>query len=165
MKWILGAAVALAACSSTGCSSERPQYSGIGPYNVKRTKLSDASGRCDPTDLPDGRKGTWCSLQPQLALAGRPADVDLYFLGTEPTAPVIEIQLQVRGCREDQLASYLRKSFGDPIEDRGTWIAWKNANVLVIGQLPSEPGRCLVRVLPRSEQAEFDRLRAKSLSR
>ncbi len=165
MKWILGAAVVLAACSTAACSTDRPQYAGIGPYHVHRTKLANATGRCEPTDLPDGRKGSWCSLQPQLALAGRPADVDLYFLGTEPTAPLIEIQLQVRGCHDDKLSMYLRKSFGDPIEDHGTWLAWQNANVLVIGQLPSEPGRCLVRVLPRSEQAEFDRLRAKLLAK
>jgi hypothetical protein len=144
------------------CSSPAPEYAGIGPYSVKRTKLKSALGRCEPTDLDDGRKATWCFANPQLHVAGRPAAVDLYFLGATPDAPLIEIQLQVRGCKEDALSLWLRKSFGEPVEDRGTWASWSNGSVFVIGELPSDPGRCMVRVLPRSEQAEFDRLRAKA---
>lgn len=152
----MAAALALAACGP-----DKPQYAGIGPYSVTRTRLKHAPGRCEPTDLPDGRKGTWCFANPQLGIAGKPADVDLYFLGTEPDAPLVELQLQVRGCREDALSLYLRKSFGDPAEDHGTWALWKNPNVVVIGLLPSEPARCLVRVFPHSEQAEIDRVKAK----
>lgn len=156
----IAAAVALAACKA-----EKPEYAGIGPYSVKRTKLKDAPGRCDPTDLPDGRKGTWCSLQPQLAIAGKPADVDLYFLGTEPGAPLIEEQVQVRGCQEDALLMYLRKNFGDPVEDHGTRVFWKNRAIYLIGIAPSEPGRCMVRVFPLSEAAEYERVKAKLLTR
>ena len=151
---------ALLATTAVGCSSKSGDYTGIGPYRVDRTKLKDATGRCEPTDLPDGRKGTWCYLQPELRLAGAPAAVDLYFAGSEPTAPVIEIQLQVRGCNESDVSMWLRKSFGAPTEERATWVAWETSKLYVIGELPSAPGRCLVRALPRSERAEFERLRA-----
>lgn len=162
----IAVAVGFAAVVLAGCGEPKAEYAGIGPYSVRKTRLSDAPGRCEPTDLPDGRKATWCYANPPLGVGGKPADVDLYFLGTEPDAPLIEQQLQVRGCQVGPLASYLRKSFGDPIEDHhGTWLAWKNRNVIVIGELPSDPGRCLVRVLPTSEQAEFDRLRAKALAK
>jgi len=169
VKWLLGAArqvaaLSLAALLGTACAPDKAEYSGIGPYSVKRTKLHNATGRCEPTELPDGRKGSWCSLQPRLTVGGRPADVDLYFLGVEPGAPLIEIQLEVRGCHDDALSLYLRKSFGDPVEDHGTWLAWKNANVFVIGLIPSDPGACRVRVFPLSEQPEIDRVRAKLLA-
>jgi len=133
---------------------------------VGKTTLKDAPGRCEPTDLPDGRKGTWCFMQPPVGVAGRPADVDLYFLGTEPSAPVIEIQLQVRGRDEEAQVGVVRQSnFGAPFEDTPRWAAWRNKHVYVIGELPSEPGRCLVRLLPRSEQAEFDRLKAQAAAK
>ena len=152
----------MAAVALAGCKVGDSGYSGIGPYRVGHTKLKHARGRCEPTDLPDGRKGTWCYLNPTLGIAGRPADVDLYFLGTEPDAPVIEIQLQVRGCDEGGTKAWLQTSFGAPFVDSPTWSAWRNKHVYVIGELPSDPGRCLVRLLPRSEEAEFERLKAKA---
>jgi hypothetical protein len=147
------------------CKSEPPQYNGLGPYNVKRTKLKDAGGRCEPTDMPDGRKGMWCFGQPPLTVAGKKADIDLYFLGTEPDAPVIEIQLQIKGCNEGDLTLWIRRRFGAPDEDRGRWASWSNAAIFLIAELPSSPGRCLLRVLPASEKPEFDRLREQLLAK
>ncbi|MEZ4399519.1 MAG: hypothetical protein R3B06_05850 [Kofleriaceae bacterium] len=141
------------------CGKREPQYTGIGPYRVDKLQLKDAKGRCEPTDLPDGRKGTWCFLLPDMIVAGRPASVDLYFLGVEPTAPVIEIQLQIKGCHEDELGMWLRSRFGQPSEARPTWLAWQNRKIFVVGELPTSPGRCMVRVLPAREQTEFERLR------
>ena len=165
MRVGVATAVAVAVASGGGgCGKDKAGYNGIGPYQVGKTTLKDARGRCDPTDLPDGRKGTWCYLQPELTVVGRPATVDLYFAGTEPSAPVIEIQLQVRGCKDDELTQWLRTHFGAPSEEHGAWIAWQSDRIYLIGELPSAPGRCLVRVLPRSERAEFERLRTKALT-
>ncbi len=151
--------VAAAAVAGSGCSG-KPEFAGIGPYHVKKLTLAKATGRCEPTDLPDGRKGTWCFGQPALALAGQNADVDLYFGGTTPDAKVIEIQLQIRGCKEAALTQWLRTSFGVPVEERGVRARWQNASVYVIGELPSGPGRCAVRLLPKSETAEVERIMA-----
>lgn len=152
------AALATLALALGGCH-DKPVYAGVGPWRVNRTKLADASGRCEPTDLADGRKGTWCYGQPGIRLGGQDAAVDLYFLGTEPTAPVIEIQLLFRGCREEQLASWLHTTFGAPYEQRGTRELFRNAAAYLVAELPATAGRCLVRILPRSETAELERLR------
>lgn len=167
MRIVAVASVALALPLVAGaCAEPKAEYSGIGPYSVRKTRLKDAPGRCEPTDLSDGRKATWCYANPPLSVGGKPADVDLYFLGTAPDAPLIELQLQVRGCKEAALGSWLRTSFGDPVEDHhGTWLLFSNRNVFVIGELPSDPGRCLVRVLPKSETAELERLRVKALAK
>lgn len=153
-------AVAVAA-TLAGCQ-DKPQFAGVGPWHVKRTKLRDATGRCEPTELADGRKGTWCFGQPGIRLGGQDASVDLYFLGTEPSAPVIEIQLQFRGCREEQLAGWLHTTFGAPFEQRGARELFRNPGAFVVADLPSAAGRCLVRLLPRSETAELERLRAEA---
>ena len=153
---VLGLAVALVVA---GCSSGKPDFAGIGPYHVKKLTLAKATGRCEPTDLPDGRKGTWCFGQPALSIGGQRAEVDLYFGGTTPDAKVIEIQLQFRGCRDSELSTWLRTNFGTPADERTARAAWQNANVFVLAELPSAPGRCIVRFLPRSEQAEFERLK------
>jgi len=153
------AAAVVAAALGGGCR-KKAEIGGIGPYHVDRTTLASATGRCEPTDLPDGRQGTWCYGQPALRVADQNAQVDLYFPGTDPAAKVIEIQLQIRGCKEEPLAGWLRKAFGQPSEELSTKTIWKNDKVYVVGELPSSPGRCLVRVLPRSEEAELQRIRA-----
>lgn len=163
-----GVALATAALAATallflpGCDRRDRSYAGIGTYQVGKTTLADASGRCEPTELPDGRKGTWCYLQPALTIASRPADVDLYFLGETPDAPMIELQLDVRGCEPDRLSLWLRERFGAPRTSTPTWSAWENRKLYLIAESPTDTSRCLIRVLPRSEQAEFERLRTKA---
>jgi hypothetical protein len=141
------------------CGSKDPEYTGIGPYRFGHTTRKDVrDGVCQPTDLSDGRKATWCFAVPPFKIGKSNADVDLYFLGTEPTAPLIEIQLQVRGCHEDELESWMRTAFGPPIESRSTRAYWKNAFLWAAALMPSDPGRCRVHLLPLSENAEIDRI-------
>ena len=153
--------VALAACSSiSACSSKEAEFTGVGNWRFGHTTLKDAKqGVCQPTELNDGRKGTWCFANPPFKVGKRVADVDLYFLGSEPTAPLIEIQLKIRGCVEDDVEQWIRSGFGPPIETRSTREYWKNSFLWVAAKLPSEPGRCLVHFLPLSENAEIDRIK------
>ena len=153
-------AVALA---SPGCSGRAPEHDGIGNWRFPHTRLQDIKdGLCQPSDLSDGRKATWCFAQPPIRI-GREgktsAEVDLYFLGTEPSAPLIEIQLKVRGCHEDELEPWLRTGFGAPIDTRPQRAYWKNSFLWIGALMPSEPGRCLVHVLPLSENAEIGRIK------
>ena len=128
-------AVALAAALA-GCGSNAPEYDGIGNWRFTRTTRKDVvDGLCQPTDLNDGRKATWCFAQPPVKVGGSTAEVDLYFLGTEPTAKLIEIQLKVRGCHEDQLDQWLRTAFGAPIQTKPTRGYWKNS-FLWVGSVP-----------------------------
>ena len=147
--------VALAACGGS-----EPEFAGVGKYRFTHTTLADAKGgRCDPTDLPDGRKGTWCSLLPAYKIGKRAAEVDLYFLGTEPTAKLIEISLNVRGCDENDTDRWMRTNWGPPLEQQGTRAFWKNSYLWAMAEMPSEAGRCRIRFLPLSENAEIDRLK------
>ena len=160
MKPAVGAGVlAGVLVAATGCGRET-EYAGVGPWHVKKTTLADATGRCEPTDLPDGRKGTWCYAQPGLRLGDHAASVDLYFGGTTPDAKVIEIQLGFRGCRDDVLATWVTRTFGEPYEQVGSRRLMKNSAAFVVADLPASPGRCVVRLLPRSEAAEVERLKA-----
>jgi hypothetical protein len=149
LVWVAGA-----------CSGREPEVSGVGRWRFTHTTLRDVNeGICQPTDLSDGRSGTWCFALTPFKIGGRSADVDLYFLGTEKTARLIEIQLKVRGCHEDELDQWMRSSLGPPIETRSTRGYWKNSFLWAAALLPSEPGRCLVHFLPLSENAEIDRIK------
>ena len=154
---ILVAAVALAACKSP-----EPGYDGIGVWGVTRTTLKDATGRCEPTDLPGGRKGTWCFAQKAIKIAGATAEVDLYFDGTEPGAKLVEEQLKIRGCREEGLLTKLRELFGASFATKGPAVFWQNRYAFVAAIAPSEPGQCLVRVLPLSEKDEIAKIQAEA---
>jgi hypothetical protein len=155
VKWVV-----LAAVLAAGCGGKDPEYTGIGPYRFNHTTRKDVhDGVCQPTDLSDGRKATWCFAVPPFKIGKSNADVDLYFLGTEPDAKLIEIQLKVRGCHEDELEQWLRTAFGAPLDTRPQRAYWKNSFLWVGALMPSDPGRCLVHVLPLSENAEIERIK------
>lgn len=122
--------------------------------------LKDANeGVCQPTDLTDGRKATWCFANKPFKIGQRTANVDLYFLGTQKDAPLIEIQISVRGCDEDELAQWLRTNFGAPVDQKPKRGYWQNPHLWIGALLPAEPGRCVVHMLPLSEQAEIARIK------
>lgn len=144
------------------CSDRAPEFSGIGQWRFTDSKLADATrGKCQPTEVGVGRQGTWCFGNPPYQLGPNNAAVDLYFGGTEPTAPLIQIQLQVRGCDEQALDRWITSNFGPAIERRAARAYWKNSFMWIAAQMPSQPGRCLVDLLPLSEQAEIARIKAR----
>lgn len=151
--------VALGALAVAACSSAPAQPAGVGEWDVTKTTLADASGRCDPTDLEDGRKGMWCSFQPALKVGEQAAAVDLYFGSTEPTSPVIEIQLQVKACRVEDFHAWMRTAFGNPLEFKGARFLWENRYLLIAADMPGSASRCIVRIFPRAEQAMYDRIK------
>ena len=143
------------------CGSAPQEAAGAGGWDVTHTTLADAhGGRCEPTDLPDGRKGTWCFLMPSLSLDGQTAQVDLYFGGTTPDAALIEIQLKVLQCKIDQAESWTATRFGNPVEHEGD--RYYHQNRYVLAAVVPDGARCLVRVLPVSERAELERIKKAS---
>ena len=157
MRWLLVLALLAAACEA-----KKAEPTGVGRWRFGHTTVKDArEGVCQPTELNDGRKGTWCFTLPPIKIGKRVAEVDLYFLGTEATSPLIEIQLKVRGCVEDEVEQWMRQGFGPPIETKSTREYWKNSFLWAAALLPSEPGRCLVHFLPLSENAEIERIKQK----
>ena len=157
MKFALALVAGLAL--TAGCSKKAREIAGVGPWNVTKTILKQADGRCTPTDLPDGRKGSWCFGQAALKIAGRAADVDLYFDGVDPSSKLIELQLQIRGCEEAALDTWMRQTFGVPFENRADRGFWKNSHMFAAAFMPSGPGQCLVRIFPTSEANEFERIK------
>lgn len=157
---IVLAALALAA---GGACEKKGEPAGLGRWTFTRSTLAHAkqSGRCQPTELSDGRKATWCfGLQP-IKVGERIAEIDLYFAGAEDSAKLIELQLKVRGCVEEDLDRWLRERFGPPFETRASRAYWKNSFLWAAALMPSEPGRCLVHFLPLSEGAEIERIKLK----
>ena len=142
------------------CKGPPAEPAGVGPYVFGHTTAASIhDGNCQPTDLEDGRRATWCFALPPIKVGKHVAEVDAFFLGTDKTAPLIEVQLKVRGCVEDEADRWMRERFGPPIETKSTREYWKNAFLWAAAFLPSEPGRCLIHILPLSENAEIDRLK------
>jgi hypothetical protein len=176
------AAVALGGSLLVACEGRKAEPAGIGHLIFgKTTRANITQAVCQPTELTDGRKATWCFAMTPIKVGKRTAEVDAYFLGTEPPAlpedatkeqrdarkeelrklPLIEIQLKVRGCAEDELDRWMRERFGPPIETKSTRQYWKNSFIWIAALMPSEPGRCLVHFLPISENAEIERIKQK----
>jgi len=160
VKLLVCAALLLGA----GCDkkSSSTDVAGLGKYKFTTTTLKQVrEGVCQPTELTDGRKGTWCFQLPGFKIGNAVAEMDLYFLGTEPDAKLIEIQVKVRGCNEVELDQWMRSALGTPIESKATRAYWKNKYLWAAALMPSEPARCLVHLLPITENSEIDRIKMK----
>lgn len=144
----------------SACGEPTPEFSGVGKYRIGSTTRADVKdGRCDPTDIEGGtRKATWCYGMASYKIANRVAQIELYFEGTEPTGPLIEMQLTIRGCLEQDLDAWMRTNFGPPIETRAERAYWKTSVLWAAALMPSEPGRCRVHFLPLSETREIERI-------
>lgn len=160
MKRALVLLVLLAACEA-----KQGQPSGIGKWRVgganPTVRKAATEGICSKDTTSAGRAVTWCHSMPPMKIANRTATVDLYFDGHGDDGKLIEIQLGVRGCVEDDLDRWMRTALGPPAETRATRGYWKNDFMWVAALMPSEPGRCIVHFLPLSETSEIERLRAK----
>ena len=156
---LLAALAAVATCLGA-CDTKAPEPAGLGSYIFGRTTAASIhDGVCQPTDASDGRKITWCFELPPVKVGDRVAEVDAYFGGTDKTAPLIELQLKVRGCVEDEADRWLRARYGAPYETKSTREYWKNSFIWIAAKLPSEPGRCLIHFLPVSEGSEIERIK------
>ncbi len=144
------------------CETKKSEPSGVGPYVFGHTTRGQVhDGNCQPTVLEDGRNATWCMALPPFKVGTKTAEVDAYFGGATNEAPLIELQLKVRGCVEDEADRWMRERFGPPIESKSTREYWKNSFLWAMAELPSEPARCILHFLPLSEQAEIARLKQK----
>ncbi len=182
-KLRLAAAVPLL-LATFGCEARKGEPRGLGQYRFGiTTRASVNEGVCQPTELTDGRKATWCFSLPPIKVGKRIAEVDAYFLGTEPPAlpadatkevrdarkvlleklPLIEVQLKVRGCVETEAEQWMRERFGpqDATASKANKVVWHNSFLWAIAFLPSEAGRCHIHFLPPTEVNEIERLKAK----
>jgi hypothetical protein len=166
MRRVLVPALAALAVLAAGsaCESKKGEPAGLGRWTFTRSTLAHgkkSQGQCQPTELTDGRKATWCYGVQAIDVRGRAGQLDLYFGGSDDRAKLIEIQLQVRGCVEDDLDRWMRERFGPPFETRSTRAYWQNSFLWAAALMPSEPGRCIVHFLPRSEGSEIERIKLK----
>lgn len=148
--------VPLGLLALAACSAAPAEPAGVGRWDVTKTQAKDATGRCEPTDLPDGRKGQYCFMQPAIAIGGQDAQVDLYFGGTAPDAPLVEEQLKINVCDPEKLDAWARTTFGAAAERHGERALWKNRYAFAL-VLPSG-AHCRVSVLPLSEEKEARRI-------
>ncbi len=157
---------ALLVVALAACEGKAAEPNGIGPYRFGQTTAGGVhDGICRPDKASDGRDVIWCMALPPIKVGKRVAEVNTYFLldpaHDQKTAPLIEIQLSVRGCVEDEVVQWMRQRFGPSIESKSTREYWKNSFLWAAAFLPSEPGRCIIHLLPLSENAEIERIKQK----
>lgn len=158
----IGGVATLVVIMATGaCGNKEPEFAGVGKYRFGHTTYADIKdGVCQPTTVDDGkREAMWCFALPAYKIANRAAEVELYFEGKADDAPLIEIQLKVRGCLEQDLETWMRTSFGPPIEQRDKRLYFKNSFLWAAALIPSEPGRCRIHMLPNSESAQIAKVK------
>lgn len=158
-----GIATVVVFIATGSCKENAPEFAGIGKYRFGHTVLDHiGEGVCQPTTIDDGKRtATWCFALPAYKIANRAAEIELYFGGppTQKDAPLIEIQMKIRGCLEQDLETWLRTSFGPPIETRNNRFYYKNSFLWAAALIPSDPGRCRIHLLPLSEQEQIAKVK------
>lgn len=145
-------AVVCAVFALAGCSKKKGEIDGIGAYRIGVTTVADGVV-CSPRG-----EYTWCSHNPGVAIGNRPADVDLYFKGTGESATAVEILVSVKRCEVPELVKSLEKELGPSPEISSGRMVWRNSKVVIVAQLPAEPGRCEVNFLAPTETDRITKL-------
>jgi hypothetical protein len=160
MKCILIGAV-LAALAA-GCDRKQ-EIDGIAPnWIVDKTKRSDFNGVCNPHD------DTLIMCQVfgvKAPLGNHGANISMYFAGDDPDATLVELLLDVPGCRPDELQAWLKSQLGDSPETTGNLAIWKGKNTTKLAQLPAQPARCEVNFVSNKDPARIAQIKSDALER
>jgi hypothetical protein len=154
LRYLAFAAVSVIAAA--GCKRDKAEIDGIGEYRVGVTTVADGAVCTPRGDI------TWCSHNPGVAIGQRPADVDLYFAGTEESSKLSEILVSVKRCDVPLLVKDLEAQLGPSPEISSKRMVWRNSKVVIVAQLPVESGRCEVNFLANSETDRIARLTGQS---
>jgi hypothetical protein len=151
--WVTVAAV-VATAAAAGCQRRRAEIDGIGRWKLGVTTLAEAGGVCSPDEI------TFCSHAGTVPIGSQQADVNLYFAGRAPQAPLIEIELTIRGCNPDEAGPALTAALGEPTERRDKRMTWKGSRAYIAGRLPLEGRRCVISFVPATDAKRIGELAA-----
>ncbi|WP_428261152.1 hypothetical protein [Haliangium sp.] len=146
--------LAVAVASASGCKREAP-VNGIGGFEIDKTQLGSLSGRCiDASEEP-------LMLCPSIAsvmLGEQRANIDLYFGGKEADDTLVEILLDVGGCRPEALEAFLSERLGEPVARTESRVLWQNDYILMSAAVPAGPSRCEVNFVSIHDRERVQRL-------
>jgi hypothetical protein len=123
---------------ATACHRPKAEINGLGPWILGKTTLQDAGGFCNPGQV------TFCSHAGTFPLGQQQGDVNLYFRGQEPSAPLIEIELTVRRCDAPSVVESLTGVLGAPTETNGEHRFWSGKAAFVSVHAPTATRGCEV---------------------
>jgi hypothetical protein len=143
---------------ASGCKERTQEYNGVGPYMLKKTTLADGqvNFRCQPSDP----RITWCFGGPEVKLGDQPAAVTLYFAGSTPEAPLVEIALAVRACNPESAEKALVAALGPPTESAEKQLFWRKKAMFVSVKLRKEGTSCDVSFVDPADQGRLDELKS-----
>jgi hypothetical protein len=151
--WLVAAVLVFA-----GCKKKEAPIDGIGPWHIGRSVKSEGT-ICRP--IEDGV--TYCSHNPELVIAEQRATVDLYFRGTQDSAPLTEILLALGACDAEAVDRWLTSRLGTAAAQRGRALVWTGAAATVAALLPARDGVCEVHFLEPTDEKRLARLAAESM--
>ncbi|MSP17318.1 MAG: hypothetical protein EXR73_12055 [Myxococcales bacterium] len=155
---VLAVAVALA---SLACERPPAEVNGVGEYVLGKTLRRDMEGkaRCEP--INDGKE-THCMVASSIRLGAQAAQTSLYFQGTAPASPLLEIALTVRVCRLNDAIAALVGALGDPSDGSTEKLRfWRLGRMFVSAKLPAKGGiQCEVNFVTTADKQRVADLEA-----
>lgn len=150
-------AAALLVAALAACGKKEAPVDGIGPWHIGRSVKSEAAV-CRPVE--GGL--SYCSLNPEMNIAGHRASVDLYFRGTEDSAPLGEILLALGPCDTQAVDAWLTEKLGPAPGQRGRALVWPGKAATVAALLPASDGVCQVHFLEPNDEKRLGQLEKES---
>lgn len=124
------------------CERPKAPVNGIGGFELAKTTLGavedQATGRCF-----DSQGRTNCMIMSRQTIAKRVPQIQLEFAGSEPSALLRRIFLDIPGCNLDDIRAWFEERMGgaDHKSDKGA--LWRQ-KYIVLSMLMSGPSRCTV---------------------
>lgn len=147
--------LSLALCVSA-CERPKAPVNGIGGFELAKTTLgaveNQATGRCF-----DSQGRTNCMIISRQTIAKRTPQIQLEFAGSEPSALLRRIFLDIPGCNVDEIRSWFEDRIGkaDHRSDKGA--LWRQ-KYIVLSMLLSGPARCTVTAVDPVDTPKVDLL-------
>lgn len=153
-------AMAMSLALAAGCSKRETPMDGIGSLKFGKSTLADWGYPCNPPS--NGQ--TYCQASPLekahfVSLGGQNGAAGALFGGTEPSAPLVEIDILVERCNGPELRGWLRSQFGTPSEETEGAAFWKQKIVFIAAKVPPSTGECKVNFVETKNTARVDKLR------
>jgi len=116
-----------------GCERKRGEITGIGDYEIGKTRLEQSGGACSPH-----KKQTWCTGLVHLKIGEQTASVDLYFGGHDDKSVLVEILLGIHGCDVGSAKSALQHELGKADEVLDNRLVWNYKRTVIVARVPLE---------------------------
>jgi len=140
----------------TGCKRANAPVNGLGGFELGKTTVVDAQAAARCFDTGEFIR---CMVTNGQSIAGLPTQIQLDFSGNTTDATLVEIAVEIAGCKHAQVTEWLADRMGKPDEtgnDHSYWIQ----QYIFLALWENGPSRCAANAVKPNDSERISRIRS-----